>query len=140
MAWNLEEAVAYYQSLGAPQDFPALTALMKEIQRENSGGIPKSVLPVIADAYGVPTGYLLAVIKRIPSLRLADSHLLEICAGENCRKSAGLAVCAEKLKTGNTTVRFVPCMRLCGKGPNIRWDGKPYHHADESLLRQLFND
>jgi hypothetical protein len=28
-------------------------------------------------------------------------------------------------------------MRLCGKGPNIRWDGTLYHGADEALLKML---
>jgi hypothetical protein len=28
-------------------------------------------------------------------------------------------------------------MRLCGKGPNLRWDGTLHHKADEALLRKL---
>ena len=28
-------------------------------------------------------------------------------------------------------------MRMCGKGPNVKWDGQVYHQADEMLLRQL---
>ena len=35
------------------------------------------------------------------------------------------------------TIRAVPCMRLCGKGPNIRWDGQIYHGANEALIRRL---
>ena len=42
-----------------------------------------------------------------------------------------------KLESKNISVSFVPCMRLCGKGPNIRWDGKIYHQADEALIRSL---
>lgn len=26
---------------------------------------------------------------------------------------------------------------MCGKGPNMKWDGKLYHRADEALLRSL---
>ena len=35
------------------------------------------------------------------------------------------------------TLRQVGCMRQCGKGPNIRWDGKIYNGADEDLIRSL---
>ncbi len=138
MAWELNEAIAYYKSQGAPQDQLALIQLLKEIQREST--ISPAVLQLLAEAYGIQESYLRAVIRRIPSLRLADSHLLEICAGANCKKSAALAACAEKLQRKDVTVKRTACMRLCGKGPNIRWDGKVYHHADEALLRQLFKE
>lgn len=137
MSWKLEEAIAHYKFLGAPQDQSALVSLLKEVQQRNGGAIPKPMLLAIADACGVRDSYLLAVVKRIPSLRLSDSHLLEVCAGPNCGKCASLAAFAEKLQGGGITVKFVPCMRLCGKGPNIRWDGKLYHQANEALLREL---
>ena len=44
---------------------------------------------------------------------------------------------AEKLRQQGITVKFAPCMRLCGKGPNLKWDGKLYHKADENLLKEL---
>ena len=34
MNWNLEEAISYYRSMGAPSDQNALIGLLKEIQRE----------------------------------------------------------------------------------------------------------
>ena len=106
--------------------------------QENGGAIPKSALPAMAEGLGVKESYLLAVIRRIPSLRLSDMHTLELCAGPNCGKHAALAVCAEKLCKGkNITLKFTPCMRMCGKGPNLKWDGKLYHKADEALLRSL---
>ena len=137
MSWNLEEAIAYYKSLGAPRDQNALVGLLKEVQQENGGAIPKPMLGTIGEACGVKDSFLLAIIKRIPSLRLGDSHLLEVCAGPNCGKRGSLAAFAEKLQGDSITVKFVPCMRLCGKGPNIKWDGKLYHQADEALLRKL---
>ena len=30
-------------------------------------------------------------------------------------------------------------MRMCGKGPNLKWDGTLYHHADEALIQKLIN-
>lgn len=136
--WNLEEAISYYKKQGAPSDQSALVSLLREVQQENGGAIPKSALPAMAEGLGVRESYLLAVIRRIPSLRLSDMHTLELCAGPNCGKHAALAACAEKLCKGkNITLKFTPCMRICGKGPNLKWDGKLYHKADEALLRSL---
>lgn len=136
--WNLEEAVSYYKKQGAPSDQSALVSLLREVQQENGGAVPKSALPAMAEGLGVKESYLMAVIRRIPSLRLSDMHTLELCAGPNCGKHAALAASAEKLCKGkNITLKFTPCMRLCGKGPNLKWDGKLYHKADEALLRSL---
>lgn len=140
MEWNLKEAVAHYRSLGAPADQQALIGLLREIQREYSG-IPGACITAVAESYAIKEGILLALIRRIPSLRLAQGHLLELCAGPNCSKHTALAACAEKLAAqGKCTLKYVPCMRLCGKGPNIRWDGQLYHRADENLLRELAED
>jgi len=78
-------------------------------------------------------------VKRIPSLRLSDTHLLELCAGPNCGKHTALAACARQLLAdpGGFTLKFTPCMRMCGKGPNVKWDGRIYHQATEDLLRTL---
>lgn len=136
--WNLDEAVSYYKNQGAPSDQSALVSLLREVQQENGGAIPKASLLPLAECLGVKESYLLAVIRRIPSLHLSDMHTLELCAGANCGKHAALAACAEKLCKGkNITLKFTPCMRMCGKGPNIKWDGKLYHKADEALLRSL---
>lgn len=141
MSWDLEEAIAYHRRCGAPADQNAVIGLLGEIQQENGGSIPRYVLPVIAEAYGVKESFFLAIIKRIPRLRLADTHRLELCAGPNCGKRTELAAVAEKLcKNSKVELKFVPCMRLCGKGPNIRWNGKLYHQADEKLLRMLLGE
>ncbi len=137
MSWDLTEATDYYKSQGAPRDQAALTNLLKEVQRENGGAIPKAVLPVIGDALGVRESFLLAVIRRIPSLRLQDKHVLEVCSGAVCGKRGALAAFAETLRGEKLEVRFVPCMRLCGKGPNVKWDGRLYSGADTALLKRL---
>lgn len=137
MAWNLDEAISYYGKQGAPKDQNALISLLREIQQEQ-GNIPKYALGVICEVYGIKEGVPLALIKRIPSLRLGEGHCLELCAGPNCSKHKNLASCAEELqKKHGFTLKFVPCMRMCGKGPNIRWDGKLHHGATEELLRRL---
>lgn len=143
MPWNLEEALDYYKMQGAPGDQSALVSLLKEMQQENGGSIPKGMLPGIAERYGVKETYLLAIIKRIPSLRLSDTHCLELCGGPNCSKRAALAAFVEKTYGANPkgfTVKYVPCMRMCGKGPNLKWDGKLYHGADEALVRRIIEE
>ena len=137
MRWDLNETVSYYRSQGAPGDQSSLIALLKEVQQENGGAVPKAALGIVANGLGVKASYLEAVIKRIPSLRLADKHLLEVCAGPNCGKAAAIAAFAENLQSSKITVKFVPCMRMCGKGPNIKWDGTLYHQATVELLKKL---
>ena len=139
MVWNLHEALEYYKRQGAPADQNALIALLTEVQAEHGGSIPKALLVDIAAFYGTKEGVLLALIRRIPRLKLSDVHILELCAGPNCGKAAALATEAEALCRGkpNVTLKFVPCMRHCGKGPNLKFDGKLYHGADVALLKEL---
>ena len=143
MAWNLNEALDYYKRMGAPADQNALISLLTEIQQEHGGSIPKSILPDIASYYGTKEALLMALIRRIPRLKLSDVHTLELCAGPNCGKAAVLAKAAETLcaaHPGKIILKFTPCMRLCGKGPNLKWDGTLYHKADELLLRELIKN
>ena len=140
MSWNLSEALEYYTRQGAPADQSALIALLREVQWENGGRIPRQLLAEIAGGLGTKEGVLLALIRRIPSLNLAEGHCLELCAGPNCPKRADLAGFVEREYGNNPrsfTVKYVPCMRQCGQGPNIRWDGKLYNRADEALIRRL---
>lgn len=143
MAWELQEALSYYQKQGAPRDQAALVNLLREIQQENGGGIPMWVLSAIAECWGVKVSFLQAVIRRIPSLRMENTHLLELCGGVNCSKRKSLAEFLEKTYGKNPegfTIRYTGCMRMCGKGPNLKWDGKLYHQADEALLRRLIEN
>ena len=138
MDWNLKEAIDYYRRQGAPGDQNALVQLLREIQQECGGVVPKAMLEETATAYGIKESFLGAIVRRFPGLRVADTHCLELCAGPNCGKHTALAALAEDLqKTKGFTLRYVPCMRMCGKGPNLRWDGTLYHKADEALLRKL---
>lgn len=138
MAWELKEAVDYYKKQGAPADQTALTALLREIQEE-FGAIPAGLLPEAARELGTKESFLLALIRRQPRLRLANTHVLELCAGPNCGKAVELAALAEKLcaEKPGVTLRFRGCMRQCGKGPNLKWDGQIYNRADAELLKKL---
>lgn len=143
MSWNLEETVEYYKRQGAPGDQSALVSLLREVQQECGGAIPVYHMASAAELLNVKESLLMALIRRIPSLRLADSHCLEICAGPNCSKRGELAAFVERnygTKPEKFTLKYVPCMRMCGKGPNIRWDGKLINGADEKMLREILND
>lgn len=140
MTWNLEEALDYYKQQGAPGDQSALISLLREIQKECGSGIPQWAVAKAVQAYAVKESYLLAVVKRIPSLRLENAHCLELCGGPNCSKRSKLALFVKKTygtKPEKFTLRYTGCMRMCGKGPNIKWDGTIYHQADEALIRRL---
>lgn len=142
MAWNLEEAVAYYKKQGAPSDQSALLSLLREAQQEHSDALPVHLLASMAQSLGVKESFLLALVRRIPSLHLADTHCLELCAGPNCSKRKDLAAFVERnygVKPEKFTVKFVPCMRMCGKGPNIRWDGTLINRVDEAKLREILD-
>ena len=135
----MKEIIAYYRRQGAPSDQSALVALLKEVQAELGGSLDKATVADIAGSLSVKESFLEAVIRRIPSLRLSDRHTLELCAGPNCGKHTRLSQFAARELEGKPglTVKYVPCMRMCGKGPNIRWDGTLHHQADEALIRRL---
>lgn len=133
----MEEMLTYYRKQGAPGDQTALVSLLKEVQAQY-GAVPKWAVGKIAESYGIKESFVLAVVKRIPALRLENTHLLELCAGPNCGKHIALAAAAEKLcKEEGTTLKYIGCQRMCGKGPNIKYDGKLYHKATEDLLKEL---
>ena len=139
--WNLDEALGWYKQMGAPTDQSALVQLLREVQQENGGAIPKGLLPALADGLGVKESYLMAVVRRFPSLRIADTHTLELCAGPNCGKAASLAAAAEKLcAQKGVKFSYTGCMRLCGKGPNLKLDGKLYNKADAEMLQKLLEE
>ena len=133
----MKEMLDYYRRQGAPGDQTALVGLLKELQ-QTYGAVPKWAVGEIAEEYKVKESFILAVVKRIPSLRLQDTHLLQLCAGPNCGKHTALAAEAEKLcKLKGVELKYMGCQRMCGKGPNIKFDGKLYHKATAELLQEL---
>ena len=133
----MKEMLEYYRRQGAPADQTALVNLLKELQ-QTYGAVPKWAVGEIAEEYRIKESFILAVVKRIPSLRLQDTHLLQLCSGQNCGKHTALAVEAEKLcKLKGVEFKYMGCQRMCGKGPNIKFDGKLYHKATIELLQEL---
>ena len=139
--WNMDEAISWYKRMGAPSDQNALIQLLREVQQENGETIPKGALPALADGLGIKENYLLAVIRRFPSLHISDTHTLELCAGPNCGKAVSLAAAAEKLcAQKGVKLSYTGCMRLCGKGPNLKLDGKLYNKVDAEMLQKLMEE
>ena len=147
--WKLAEAVEYYRGQGAPGEQQALVALLREVQEESGGVLPRAALAEIAGAYRISENFLAAVVKRIPSLRTEVApHRLEVCGGRACggKGARALADWVERTYAvqsggasakGGFTYRVAGCMKRCGKGPNVKWDGTVYSGADEALLRAL---
>ena len=142
---ELRGLIEYYEEQGAPQDQQMLIALLRETQQECGGTLPKDVLERIAEAYGIKTAVLLALIRRIPGLRYEDvPHRLEICG--TCRAGAKLRDYIERtysVKSGSSnkekgfSYHVVSCMKNCKNGPSVRWDGQIYGNVSESMIRKL---
>lgn len=147
--WDLYEAIEYYRKDGAPQNQDALIALLREVQEENEGVLSSHAIREIAEQMGVKESFLLAIIKRYPSLRLDSApNYLEVCGGPNCAKNNSaklMRFIMEKYKVesggisekGRFAYKIGGCMKHCGKGPNIRWNGEIYNKMDEKKLVKL---
>lgn len=131
----LDEIIAHYREEGAPGDQNMLIALLKEAQKE-SGPFTMETLGTIAQELGIKPTLLTALIRRLPSLRMADKpHRLEIC--QSCGQGRELRAWAEKAaQTGNFTYHAVPCMKNCQNGPSAKWDGELIPQATADKLKQ----
>ena len=145
--WHLMEAIAFFQSQGAPADMDALVELLQEVQQHKGGVIPQKSMEKIAHAYDIKKSFLRQVVRSTAELRLAeDTHLLEICGKKSSRKHGAEDLIAFVEQTYAVTdgsfseigdFRYTICDHLHGKGVVIRWDGVTYCHATPELVRML---
>ena len=103
----------------------------------------------IAALLNTKVTFLNAVIKRYPSLKPASApHRLEVCGGKNCAANGSAALLkhirgaygAESggISTkGGFSFKICGCLKHCGKGPNIKWDGEIYNAATPELIKKL---
>ena len=141
----IREIIEYYQGQGAPQDQQMLIALVRELQQELGGVISQAALEETAQALSIKPTLLLALIRRVPGLRMENAaHRLEICG--TCRAGAKLRDEIERtygVKSGAVcpaagfSYHVTPCMKNCKNGPSIKWDGVLHSHADMELVRAL---
>ncbi len=148
-SWDLKEAIVYFKRQGAPQNQSALVELLREVQQESGGVLPIQSLTVIAQEYGIKPSLLSALIKRYPSLYSEEvPHRLEVCGDKRCQRQdcARLHAFIERefgvksgqvSREGGFSYRVTGCMKNCGKGPSLKWDGKLYPFADDELVLRL---
>ena len=147
--WNIHEAVEYYKGQDAPQNQFALVELLKEVQEHNGGVLTDIAVEEIAALLNTKVTFLNAVIKRYPSLKPASApHRLEVCGGKNCAATGSAALLkhirqAYGVENGGISTKGVfsfkicGCLKHCGKGPNIKWDGEIYNAATPELIKKL---
>ena len=145
---NMLEMIEYYRAQGAPQDQQMLIALLREAQEAEGGLLSRDVIDEIAQAYGMKSAMLLALVRLVPSLRMEQAaNRLEVCG--TCRAGAKLRSEIERtygVRSGGCceaagfTYHVTPCMKNCKSGPSIRWNGKLYSQADMALIRSLIKD
>lgn len=140
--WDFHEALEYYKRQGAAESQIELKSLLSEIAKEYSGVIPACYVEKISESYKMRESFLLAVIRNMPSVRIENTDCLEICMGSRCTESQNLILFAHKIKDDrkvNLIIKSTQCMHMCGKGPNIKFNGKIYNNADEELIKNLLN-
>lgn len=122
-----------------------LIALLRDAQQLDGGALLPETLTAVASALAVSPGMLNAIIRRIPALRTSGApHRLDVCGG--CDGAQALVEEIRRIyhvngdgvsEKGGFVLRVTGCMKRCGLGPAIRWDGKTYDEADAELIRQL---
>ena len=141
---EMRDMMEYYRGQGAPGDQQMLIALLREAQEAEGGVLSDGTLEAIAQAYGLKSSLLYALVRRVPGLRCEQAaHRLEVCG--SCRAGAALRAHIERtygVKSGGCSgagfvYRVTPCMKNCPNGPSIRWDGTLYSRADAALIEKL---
>ena len=144
---ELKEMIAFYRERGAARDQNELVQLCREVQALFGGVIPHKALEKIADKLELKMTFLDAVLKRYPTIRTAAApHVLAVCGGKKCSKN-DLASFVEQtycVQSGETAdagfhYKVAGCMKKCGKGPCVKWDGEVYTGMTEEKLRDLIS-
>lgn len=140
-----KDSIDYYRAQGAPQDQQMLIAMVREVQQECGGVLTAQALSDIAQAIGWKESTLCALIRRVPSIRMADApNRLEICG--TCRKGAALRAYIEDkwgVKSGQScpaggfTYQVTGCMKNCAKGPSVKWNGELHPQATAEEMDRL---
>ena len=143
---ELQEIIEAYRARGAARDQNELVQLLREAQAVYGGVLPQTALDDIAAALGLKRTFLDAVLKRYPSIKTeAVRHSLTVCQGPSCGRRrelldflsraygvepGGVAAAGFRLQSGG-------CMKNCGRGPCVRWDGTVYTGMTPESLRAL---
>jgi formate dehydrogenase subunit gamma len=144
-AERVREIVAAHQALEGPL-LPILHAVQAEF-----GHVPKSVLPVIAEALNLTRAEMYGVMTFYHDFREAPAgrHVLKLCRAEACQAQGGDALAAwakEKLGAdwhetkGGVTLEPVFCLGLCAMGPAAMFDETLIARMDEARLGEILGE
>ena len=143
---ELQEIIEAYRARGAARDQNELVQLLREAQAVYGGVLPQAALDDIAAALGLKRTFLDAVLKRYPSIKTeAARHTLAVCCGKNCAKRDALADFVREeygvhpggVAKAGFRFQAAGCMKNCGRGPCVRWDGTVYTGMTPESLRAL---
>ena len=143
---ELDELMEAYRSRGAARDQNELVQMLREAQTLCGGVIPQKALEQIAQALEIKMTFIDAVLKRYTSIKVSSAqHLLTICGARKCIKGAQLADFIEReyrvrpggISRAGFRYRVAGCMKACGKGPCIKWDGELYTNMTIDRLRHM---
>lgn len=146
MGQELQKIIEAYSARGAARDQNELVQLMREAQALYGGVLPQTALDGIAAVLGLKRTFLDAVLRRYPSIKTESArHTLAVCCGKNCAKRDALADFVQQeysVQPGGVAkagFRFqaAGCMKNCGKGPCVKWDGEIHTGMTAEKLRQL---
>ena len=150
--WHLDEAIAFYQSQGAPHQKQALLDLLTEVQRHTGGMITQKTIKHIAHAYDVKKSFLRTFIAQSTGLTAEErTHKLRVYGKKSCPKRETKELIDFIMQTydvkdggtskiGDFSFKIISCKKKCHKTPTIKWDGEVYAHASPQLIRDLIDE
>ena len=143
---ELKEMIRDYRERGAARDQNELVQLLRETQALYDGIVPHKALEKIADKLDLKMTFLDALLKRYPSIKTETARrTLSVCGSKSCAKRSRLADFIEKeygVTPGETAqagfrYKVAGCMKKCGKGPCVKWDGELHTGMTEEKLIRL---
>lgn len=130
---QIKEILDYYSGLERRASQEIIVDMLRELQ-ELCGCISHALMEMAADAAGVKTSTIQAIVKRIPSLKeTAYQKEILICVGKNCAAKGNLEL-LEKVKKrleingdgisrdGKVCLKTRACLKHCRTAPNVMVD------------------
>lgn len=127
------EILDYYKGLKSRASQETIVEMLRELQ-ELHGFISPALREMAAEAAGVKTSTIQAIVKRIPSLKESSyQQEIVICVGKNCAAKGNLEL-LEKVKKrleinadgisgdGKVCLKTRACLKHCRTAPNVMVD------------------
>ena len=149
---GIADILSAYRTEGRVLPQEEIVAMLREIQGV-LGWIPQGVREKAAEAAGVKSTTVDAIIRLYPSLKPAPyRHQITVCQGRNCGPNGGNALRQEvenMLRPDRDgisadrqfLVKSVSCMKKCRSGPNLEIDGEVFAAVrpgdGERIIREI---